>query len=118
MATFRCCLMTPDPGPWTAGVDDSADPRMIAAMHGITGRLSGQMPLGDFIWALRASVQIDSRTGLGGDIQRCMLSMAAQRLELLGQRTDSDACWKGWRYRLRDAWAVWKGRAAPIYLRD
>src|SRR5450631_1503603 len=70
----RCCLTTPDPGKWQAGVDDTADPAMVKAMHNIRDRLSHRMPLIDLIWALKAAVQIDSRTRMGHDIQNCLLS--------------------------------------------
>lgn len=118
MTIFQCCLLTPDPGPWKAGVDDSADPEMIARMHSITGRLSYAMPLDDFIWALRAAVNIDSRTRLGRDIQRCLLSNAVHRLEVLGRQIDRDTCWRPWRMRLKDAWAVWQRRAAVTYIKE
>ena len=85
----RCCLTTPDPGAWKAGVDDTADPSMVKAMHNITERLSHRMPLSDLIWALKAAVQIDSRTMLGGNIQRCLLSNAADRLEFIYATTPS-----------------------------
>src|SRR6202043_2229582 len=106
-------LTTPDPGKWKAGVDDTADPEMIRIMHKITERLSYQMPVRDLIWALKASVNVDSRTMLGGDIQRCLLSNAAHRLELLSEHVDP-APWLGWRYRLRDAWAVIRRRGVCI----
>jgi len=116
----RCCLTTPDPGKWTAGVDDGADLGMIQQMHDIRDKLSFKMPLDDFIWALKSAVHIDSRTMLGGDIQRCLLSNAAHRLEIMGNRTDPDATWNmpKSKYRLKDAWAVWKGRAAVVYVKD
>lgn len=119
MMTFRCCLLTDDPGPWTAGKDDSADPRMVSAMHNIRDRLSNRMPLDDFIWALKASVQIDNRTMLGGDIQRCLLWNAAHRLEILAKQIDPDAIWRmrGWP-RLKDAWAVFRGRAVVVYVKS
>lgn len=112
----RCCLTTPDPGKWTAGVDNTADPGMISAMHNIREHLSYQMPLNELVWALRASVQIDSRTMLGGDIQRCLLSNAADRLDILGRFVDP-APWATLSMRLRDAWAVVRGRAVCVYLR-
>lgn len=114
---MRCCLTTTDPGPWKAGVDDAADPAMVNAMHNIRDRLSYAMPIGDLIWALKASIQIDNRTMLGGDIQRCLLSNAAHRLEILTEGTDP-APWLGWRYRLRDAWAVWRRRGVCIRTRS
>ncbi len=30
MPPVCCCKDTPDPGPWKAGVDDSADPAMVS----------------------------------------------------------------------------------------
>lgn len=117
--TFRCCLLTSDPGEWTAGVDDTADPYMVNRMHSITNRLSHAMPLDDLIWALKASVNIDSRTMLGGDIQRCLLSNAAHRLEILGKNIDPTAIWKMRGLpRLKGAWAVFRGRAVPLYVRE
>lgn len=116
---FRCCMTTPDPGPWTAGKNDSADPSMIKQMHNIRDRLSYKMPLDDFIWTLKASAQIDSRTMLGGDLQRCLLHNAAHHLEILAKQIDPDAIWRtrGWP-RLADAWAVFCGRAVVTYIRD
>src|SRR5882724_3632796 len=118
MAEFRCCLTTKDPGPWKAGVDDAAYDPMVMRMHTIRDQLSYNMPLKDFIWALKSAIGIDSRTMLGGDIQRCLLSNAAHRLEVMGNRTDPDAVWNmpGSKYRLRDAWAVFRGRAVVIYV--
>lgn len=113
---FRCCLNTPDPGPWTAGVDDSADPYMIEAMHSIRDNLSRSTPLFDFIRMLRRAVNIDSRTTLGGDIQRCLLSGVADRLVLISQNIDP-APWRTMRERVGDSWAVFKGRAVAIPIR-
>jgi hypothetical protein len=118
MKSPRCCLTTPDPGKWTAGVDDTADPAMIKRMHDITKRLNYRMPIWELIWVLKAAVNIDSRTMLGGDIQRCLLSNAADRLEVLALNIKPSQQWKQKRDLLKDAWAVWKGRAAAIYLRD
>lgn len=115
MSGMRCCLFTPDPGPWKAGVDDCADPQMINAMHNIRGRLSYRMPIGDLIWALRASVQIDSRARLGGDIQRCLLDNAVHRLEILAEGKDP-VPWNTLRGRIRDAWAVIQQRAVCVYV--
>jgi hypothetical protein len=116
----RCCLTTGDPGKWTAGVNNSADDNHIGLMHGIRNKLSYNMPLNDFIWALKSAVGIDSRTMLGGDIQRCLLSNAAHRLEIMGNRTDPDATWSMplSKYRFKDAWAVLMGRAAVIYVKS
>jgi hypothetical protein len=117
--TFRCCMTTTDPGPWKAGVDDAADDAMIGRMHSIRDRLSHSMPLDDFIWALKASVGIDSRTMLGWDIQRCLLSNAAHRLEILEKQIDPDAIWRMRGLpRLRDAWAVFRGRAVVVYVKE
>ena len=125
----RCCLTTPDPGAWTAGKNDTADPDMVARMHSIRDRLSHRMPLSDLIWALNAAVQIDSRTTLGGDIQRCLLSNAADRLEFIYATTPSlhpdpktleRVRWLvSWRYfngKVRDAWAVFRRRAVALYV--
>lgn len=113
----RCCLTTPDPGEWKAGVDDSADPAMIERMRGITSRLSYRMPIWELIWVLKAASNIDSRTRLGGDIQRCLLSNAAYRLEILALQIDPTQSWKKTRDRIKDAWAVYRGRAAAIYIK-
>lgn len=115
---FQCCQTIPDPKPWTAGVDDSADPRMVEAMHSIRDKLSHNMPLDDFIWALKAAVNIDSRTNLGWRLQVCLLWNAVHRLEILGKQIDPDAIWRrrGWP-RLKDAWAVFQGRAVVIYVK-
>lgn len=80
---FNCCLNTPEPGPWTAGVDDSASDEMVATMNGIRDNLSYRTPVLDFIKQLQAAIQIDNRTLLGRDIQRCLLDNAAHRLKLL-----------------------------------
>jgi hypothetical protein len=119
MTEFRCCLITRDPGPWTAGVDDSADPPMVRKMHDIRNGLSNRTPIREFIQMLRSAVQIDSRTRLGGDIQRCLLSGAAHRLTILALKMDPDAIWKarGWP-RLKDAWAVFQGRAVVVYVKE
>lgn len=110
-----CCLNTPDPGPWKAGVDDAADPAMINAMHRIRDNLSYRTPIHEFIKQLHAAVQIDNRTRLGHDIQRCLLSNAAHRLTLLAERIDP-APWRTTRDRLIDAWAVFRGRAVAIHV--
>jgi hypothetical protein len=89
---------------------------MIEAMRDITDKLSYRMPLKDFIWALKAAMQIDSRTMLGGDIQRCLLSNAAERLEKLEWKVDPMP-WLSWRDRLKDAWAVVQRRAVVIYVK-
>lgn len=113
-----CCLNTPEPGPWTAGVDDAADPRMIRSMREIRDKLSHKMPLDDFIRAVKASMQIDSRTMLGGDIQRCLLANAAHRLAILGKQIDPEAAWRPRGLaRLKDAWAVFRGRAVVTYIK-
>jgi hypothetical protein len=111
-----CCLNSPDPGPWQAGVDDTASPEMIAVMHGIRDNLSYRTPILLFIKQLKAALQIDSRTTLGGDLQRCLLANAAHRLTLLVREIDP-APWMTLRDRFRDAWAVVKGRAVVIYVR-
>lgn len=117
--TSRCCLLTPDPDVWTAGKDDSADPPMIRRMHNVRDRLNHSTPIDEFIQMLRMAVGIDSRTMLGGDIQRCLLSNAAHRLEILAKGIDPDAIWRRTGFaRFWDAWAVFKGRAVVIYIRD
>src|ERR1700693_3027218 len=113
---FWCCLNTPDPGLWTAGVDDSADPEMISVMHAIRDNLSYRTSIFEFIKQLRAAVNIDNRTLLGWDIQRCLLSNAAYRLTLLAEKIDP-APWRTRRERFRDAWVVLKGRAVAIHVR-
>lgn len=113
----RCCLTTPEPGKWTAGVDDSADPAMIERMKDIVSRLNYRMPIWELIWCLKAASNIDSRTRMGGDIQRCLLSNAAYRLEILAVQIDPTQMWKKTSDRIKDAWAVYKGRAAAIYIK-
>lgn len=117
--TFECCQTIPDPGPWTAGVDDSADPRMVKAMHDIRDKLSYNMPLDDFIWAMKAAVHLDGRTKLGWRLQVCLMWNAVHRLEILAKQIDPDAIWRarGWA-RIKDAWAVYQGRAVVIYVKD
>lgn len=117
MTVPRCCLTTPDPGSWKAGVDDGASPDMIRVMHSIRNKLSYRMPIRDFVWALRASVQIDSRTMLGGDIQRCLLSNAADRIEVLALHKDP-LPWLRPLDRIRDAWAVLQRRAVVVYVKE
>lgn len=111
----RCCLNTPDPAPWRAGVDDSADPEMVLRMHSIRDNLSYATPIPVLIKQLNAAVQIDSRTMLGGDIQRCLLSNAAHRLTLLARNIDP-APWRTLRLRISDAWAVIMRRAVAIHV--
>lgn len=110
-------LQTPDPGPWKAGVDDTADPAMVKAMHKVRDTLSYDMPISDLIWALKASAQIDNRTTLGRDIQRCLLSNAAHRLEILAEGKDP-APWRTLRARLKDAWAIVQRRAFCIRVKE
>jgi hypothetical protein len=117
-----------DPQSWKAGVDDSADPEMIARMHDIAGRLSHRTPMGEFIRMLNAAVHVDSRTRLGHDIQRCLLSNAADRLEFMfasycplqDAKLEEHARWcMSWGYfnqKLRDAWAVFRKRAVALYV--
>lgn len=112
----RCCLTTPDPGAWQAGVDDGADPEMIMLMHDIREKLSYRMPIRDLIWALKSVIHVDNRTMLGGDLQRCLLSNAAHRLELLAEKIDP-APWNTLPGRIKDAWAVIRRRAVCIYVR-
>lgn len=114
---MRCCLTTPDPGRWQAGVDNGADPEHTAVMHRIRDSLSYRMPIGDLIVALESSIQIDSRTELGGDIQRCLLSNAAERLTKFACKVEPMP-WLTWRDRLRDAWAVFCRRAVVVYVSD
>lgn len=113
---WHCCLNTPDPGPWQAGVDDGADPQMIDKMHSIRDNLSYSTPIFDFIQQLRSAVHLDSRTRLGGDLQRCLLSNAAHRLTLLSQKIDP-APWRSLGQSIKDAWAVFKGRAVALHVR-
>lgn len=85
-------------------------------MRNIQDRLSYNMPISDLILALKASVQIDSRTKLGGDIQRCLLSNAAHRLEILAEGIDP-APWRTFRDRIKDAWSVIRRRSVCIHVR-
>ena len=114
---FKCCMNTPDPGPWKAGVDDGADPPMIDLMHKIRGKICNNMTTDDLIWELKAAVQIDSRTRLGRDIQRCLLSIAADRLTIIEKNADPYS-WHSFHDRLRDAKAVFDRRAVCVYIRD
>jgi hypothetical protein len=113
----RCCLTTPEPGEWTAGVDDTADPGMINRMRDIVKRLNYRMSIWELIWVLKAATNIDSRTQLGGDIQRCLLSNAAYRLEILALNIAPSQSWKKRRDIIRDAWSVLRGRAVAIYIK-
>lgn len=88
-------------------------------IRAIRDGLSFNTPLWAFIQKLKASVNIDSRTMLGGDIQRCLLSNAAHRLEILGLRIDPTASWRRTGFaRLREAWDVFHGRAVAIYVKE
>jgi hypothetical protein len=102
---------------------------MIASMERIRSGLSHRTPLPEFILMLKAAVQIDNRTRLGHDIQRCLLSNAADRLELIyattpGMNPDRKNVehvrwWASWGYfnaKLRDAWAVFRRRAVALYI--
>lgn len=111
-----CCKETSDPGPWKAGVDDSADPEMIARMHKVRDRLSNSMSTDDLIWMCRASAGLDQRTRLGYHIQCCVLHNAADRLALLSKGEDP---WprRSYRVRLRQAWEVFKGRGFMVRCR-
>jgi hypothetical protein len=90
---------------------------MRMRMHEIINTLNYRMPIEDLIWALESSIHIDSRTRMGGDIQRCLLSNAAHRLNILALQIEPSQQWKRARDRIQDAWAVLDGRAAVIYLR-
>lgn len=117
-----------DPKPWKAGVDDSADPEMIAAMHDIAGRLSHRTPMGEFIRMCRASAHLDQRTRLGYHIQCAILGNAADRLEFMFAsycplqdiELEKNVRWyMQWGYfnsKFRDAWAVFKRRAVALYV--
>lgn len=117
MPPVCCCKDTPDPGPWKAGVDDSADPAMVRKMHAVRDRLSNQMSNEDLIWMCRASAGLDQRTRLGYHIQCCVLHNAASRIELLANGTDPNP-YGYFRDRLQSAWAVLTGRAAAISLQE
>ena len=88
---------------------------MIVSMHSIRDKLSYRMPIRDLILALRAAVQIDNRTLLGQDIQRCLLSNAAARLMLLAEKIDP-APWNPLWGRIRDGWAVIRRKAVATYV--
>jgi hypothetical protein len=117
-----------DPQPWKAGVDDSADPSMIEAMHDIAGRLSHRTPMGEFIRMCRASAHLDQRTRLGYHIQCAILANAADRLEFMFDsycplqdlKLHEEVVWKlSWGYfntKLRDAWAVFRRKAVALYV--
>jgi hypothetical protein len=88
---------------------------MIDRMHRVRDGLSRDMPTSALIDKLRAAVQIDSRTKLGRDIQRCLLSCAADRLMLIVEHVDP-APWRTWVQNLRDALAVYRREAVAIYV--
>lgn len=113
---LTCCRSTPLPAPWTAGVDDSADRPMVMNITAIAGNLNYETPLWEFILMLEAAVGIDSRTRLGGDIQRCLLTNAAARLRLLGEKIEPHPWTNTLRWRIRDAWAVLCRRSIAISL--
>lgn len=99
-------------------MDDSADPEMIKRMHDLRDNLSYRMPIHDFIKSLKVAVQLDSRTRLGGDLQRCLLWNAAHRLEVLAENIDPNAPYaRPLRERMRDALAVLKGRAVVTFVK-
>lgn len=112
-----CCMGTPDPGPWTAGVDDSADQYMIHRMHSARSMLRNDISDEDLVKVCRISVGLDQRTRLGYHIQCCVLHLAASRLELLALKRDPYP-YTTWRARLHMAWEVWKGRANAIRFKD
>lgn len=109
-----CCKDTPDPGPWQAGVDDSADRVMIMRMHDARSMLHGDISNEDLIKAIRISVGLDQRTRLGYNIQCCVLHLAASRLELLALAHNLTPYPRSWRVRLASAWEVFQGRAAAV----
>jgi hypothetical protein len=88
---------------------------MINRMHHIRDGLSRNMSTSALIDKLHAAVQIDSRTKLGHDIQRCLLSCAADRLMVLVEHVDH-APWRTWVQNLRDALAVYRREAVAIYV--
>ena len=108
-----CCKTTSDPGRWTAGADDTADPEMVARMHAVRDRLSHQMSTDDLIWMMRASANLDQRTRLGYHIQCCVLHNAASRMELLAKGSDPMP-WRNWLGRIGDAWEVFMGRGVLV----
>ena len=114
---FQCCREIADPGKWTAGKDDTADPYMIDRMHNILDKLSFTMPLDTFIKVVKQSVHLDGRTKLGWQIQVCLLWNAVHRLEILSKQIDPDAIWKRPKDRIKDAWAVYRGKAVVIYVK-
>jgi hypothetical protein len=108
-----CCKDTPDPGPWKAGVDDSAEPGMVKRMHEVRDRLRNDMSNDDLIWMCRTSASLDQRTRLGYHIQCCVLHNAASRLELLAKGRDPNP-YGLFGHRIAQAWAVLSGRASAI----
>lgn len=108
-----CCKTTPDPGPWKAGVDDAADPEMIARMHAVRDRLNVNMSNEDLIWVLKASAQLDQRTRLGYHIQCCVIWNATHRLELLAKGVDPNP-WSGLRARISAAWEIIRRRGVLV----
>jgi hypothetical protein len=73
------------------------------------------MPIAVFIKQLEAAAQLDSRTELGGDIQRCLMWGAHYRLKLLVEKVDP-APWRSTWTKIRDAWAVLKNRAVAVHV--
>lgn len=113
---MTCCRDVPRPKPWAAGVDDTADPYMVARMENIASRLSAETPLAEFIKLLRVGVQIDGRTMLGYHLQACLMHNAADRLDILANDVNP-RIWESWRDRVRQAWLVLCGRAAIVVLK-
>lgn len=117
----------PDPGPWTAGIDDTADPKMIANMHYVLNNLSHKTTVPDLIKLARMSAGLDQRTRLGYHVQCALLANVADRLEVMyASLPDADLAvvehvrwYMSWGYfngKIKDAWAVYKRRAIALYI--
>jgi hypothetical protein len=116
-----------DPQPWKAGVDDSADPEMIARMHYVLDNLSHKTTVPDLIHLARMSAQLDQRTRLGYHVQCALLANVADRLEVIyASLPEADPAvvahvkwYMNWGYfngKAKDAWAVFQRRAIALYV--
>lgn len=120
-------MIPADPMPWTAGVDDSADPAMVARMHYVLDNLSHKTSVPDLIKLARMSAHLDQRTRLGYHVQCALLANVADRLEVMyASLPDADPAvveqvnwYMRWGYfngKIADAWAVFRRRAVALYI--
>ena len=114
MAT--CCHAANPPGPWKAGVDDAADPKMIRLMTDIASKISYRTPLSEHVKFCKWTVSsVDTRTRMGDSITRCLLANSAAFIQVLMFHVNPWP-WQSWRERVRDAWYVYKRKAVAIYV--